>query len=151
LLWDFFIVTFEQERDRSHVWTCTRIFLCHPTMLPPKVSRYRHLSIGLSCGSQRKFLEDCISSCRSQWPRGLRHELSSLARMLGSWVRIPFKAWMSVGFYSVFVLSCVQVARLYDRPILRPRSPIVCVKKITKLKKRERGQDPTKGCRAIDE
>jgi hypothetical protein len=32
----------------------------------------------------------------SQWPRGLRHELSSLARMLGSWVRIPLKAWMFV-------------------------------------------------------
>jgi hypothetical protein len=24
--------------------------------------------------------------CRSQWPRGQRHELSSLARNLGSWV-----------------------------------------------------------------
>jgi hypothetical protein len=35
----------------------------------------------------------------------LRHELSSLARALGSWVRIPLKAWMSVCFYSVFVLS----------------------------------------------
>jgi hypothetical protein len=27
--------------------------------------------------------------CRSQWPRGLRHELSSPARMLWSWVLIP--------------------------------------------------------------
>jgi hypothetical protein len=26
---------------------------------------------------------------RSQWPRGLRHELSSPAPTLGSWVRIP--------------------------------------------------------------
>jgi hypothetical protein len=31
---------------------------------------------------------------RSQWPRGLRHELSSLGRTLGSWVRIPLKAGM---------------------------------------------------------
>jgi hypothetical protein len=31
--------------------------------------------------------------CRSQWPRGLRHELSSLARTLGSWVQIRPKAW----------------------------------------------------------
>jgi hypothetical protein len=46
-------------------------------------------------------------TCRSQWPRGLSHELSSLARTLGSWVRIPLKAWMSVCVYSVFVLSCV--------------------------------------------
>jgi hypothetical protein len=44
---------------------------------------------------------------RSQWPRGLRHEPSSLAGTLGSWVRIPLKAWMSVGVYSVFVLFCV--------------------------------------------
>jgi hypothetical protein len=33
---------------------------------------------------------------RSQWPRGLRRELSSLARMLRSWIRVPLKAWMSV-------------------------------------------------------
>jgi hypothetical protein len=33
---------------------------------------------------------------RSQWPRGLRHELSSLARTLRSWFRIPLNAWKSV-------------------------------------------------------
>jgi hypothetical protein len=32
------------------------------------------------------------SNSRSQWARGLRHELSSAARTLGSWVRIPLKA-----------------------------------------------------------
>jgi hypothetical protein len=48
-----------------------------------------------------------VIKCRSQWPRGLRHELSSLARTLGSWVRIPLEAWMSVCVYSVFVLFCV--------------------------------------------
>jgi hypothetical protein len=42
---------------------------------------------------------------RSQWPRGLGHELSSLARTLGSRVRIPLEAWMSVCVYSVFVLG----------------------------------------------
>jgi hypothetical protein len=31
--------------------------------------------------------------CRSQWSRGLRDELSYLARTLGSWVRIPLDAW----------------------------------------------------------
>jgi hypothetical protein len=41
---------------------------------------------------------------RSQWPRGLRHEL---ARTLGSWVWNPLKAWMSVCVYSVFVLFFV--------------------------------------------
>jgi hypothetical protein len=44
---------------------------------------------------------------RSQWSRGLKHELSSLAGTLGSWVRIPLKAWISVCVYSVFVLSCI--------------------------------------------
>jgi hypothetical protein len=48
----------------------------------------------------------------SQWPRGLRHELSSLARTLGSSVRIPLEPWIFVLVYSVFVLSCVYVAAL---------------------------------------
>jgi hypothetical protein len=46
-----------------------------------------------------------IHWCRSQWPRGLRHELSSLARILGSWVRISLGAWMSFCVYSVFMLG----------------------------------------------
>jgi hypothetical protein len=50
--------------------------------------------------------------CRSQWPRGLSHEPSSLARTLGSWVRIPLEAWISVCVYSVFVLFCVKIAVL---------------------------------------
>jgi hypothetical protein len=45
-------------------------------------------------------------------PCGLRHELSSLARKLGSWVRIPLSASMSVCVSSAFVFSCVQVAAL---------------------------------------
>jgi hypothetical protein len=43
---------------------------------------------------------------RSQWPGGLWHEMFSLARTLGSWVRIPLKAWMSVCVYSMFLLGC---------------------------------------------
>jgi hypothetical protein len=50
--------------------------------------------------------------CRSQSPRGLRHKASSPAGTLGSWARIPLEAWISMGVYSVFVLSCVQVAAL---------------------------------------
>jgi hypothetical protein len=49
---------------------------------------------------------------RSQRPRGLMLELSSLARTLESWVWIPLEAWMSVCICSVFVLFCVQVAAL---------------------------------------
>jgi hypothetical protein len=37
----------------------------------------------------------------------LRHELPSLARTPGSWVRIPLKAWLSVCVFSVFMLFCV--------------------------------------------
>jgi hypothetical protein len=48
-----------------------------------------------------------VVSCRSQWPLGLRHEPSSSALTLGSWVRIPLGAWMSVWVYFVFVLLCV--------------------------------------------
>jgi hypothetical protein len=52
-----------------------------------------------------QFLNSSILRRRSQWPRGLRREMSSPARILGSWVRIPFEAWMFVYVYSVFVLG----------------------------------------------
>jgi hypothetical protein len=45
-------------------------------------------------------------------PRGLRHEPSSPARTLRSWVRIPYEAWMSACVYSEFVLFCVQAEAL---------------------------------------
>jgi hypothetical protein len=68
----------------------------------------------------------CVKTA-DQWPRGLRHELSSPAQTQGSEVRIPLEAWMFVCFYSVFVLSCVQVAALrWADP--RPSSPTDCVK-----------------------
>jgi hypothetical protein len=47
----------------------------------------------------------------TQWPRGLRHELSSLARPLGSWVRIPLRAWMfglCMRLFCVFVVLCLD-------------------------------------------
>jgi hypothetical protein len=54
----------------------------------------------------------------NQWRRGVMYEQSSLARTVGSWVRIPLKVWMSVCVYSVFVLSCVQgtASRRADPP-----------------------------------
>jgi hypothetical protein len=73
---------------------------------------------------------DCLKevlylSSRSQWPRSPRHELSSLTQTLGSCFRIPLEAWMSVCFYSVFVLSCV--CRPCDGliPCLRSRTDYV--------------------------
>jgi hypothetical protein len=44
---------------------------------------------------------------QSQWPRGQKHEMSSPAQTLGSWIRIPLEAWMFVCVYSVFVLSYI--------------------------------------------
>jgi hypothetical protein len=41
-------------------------------------------------------IERIFAFCRSQWLRVLRHELSSPARTLGSWVLISLKAWMFV-------------------------------------------------------
>jgi hypothetical protein len=57
---------------------------------------------------------------------GLRHELSSLAQILGPWVRIPLEALMSVCVYSVSVLSRAQVAAL-RRADPRPRNHTYCV------------------------
>jgi hypothetical protein len=39
--------------------------------------------------------------------RGLRHEMSSPAQAVGSWVQTSVEAWMSVCVCSAFVLSCV--------------------------------------------
>ena len=53
-----------------------------------------------------------VSSCQSQWPRGLRPK-SAAARLLRSWVRIPLGAWMFV--------CCVLSGRgLCDELITRP-------------------------------
>jgi hypothetical protein len=61
-----------------------------------------------SLGLMERGMRNLDKSGRSQWPRGLRHELSSPARALGSWVRIPLKECMCDCVSSVFVLSCVS-------------------------------------------
>jgi hypothetical protein len=64
----------------------------------------------------------------SRWPRGLSHAPSSFARTLGSWVRIPLKAWMSV--LCAFILClCCSVCRYKpcEGLIPRQRSPTDCV------------------------
>jgi hypothetical protein len=50
-------------------------------------------------------IHDSRIGCRSQWPRGLRHELSSPLPTLRSWVRIPLEAWTLV---CVLCLSRVE-------------------------------------------
>jgi hypothetical protein len=54
-----------------------------------------------------KIILDPTGTQAHHWPRGVRHELSSVARTLGSWVLIPLKVWISACDYSLFVLSCV--------------------------------------------
>jgi hypothetical protein len=86
-----------------------------------------------------------LAPSRSQQSRGLRHELSSLAWMLGSWVRIPLKVWMSVWVHSLFMLFCVEVEALRWSDPLSKESYRFCIgPRNWKI-----GQGPTKGCRAI--
>jgi hypothetical protein len=68
------------------------------------------LSTYATLGSPRRSLLHgimCSLHFSNRLQRGVRHELSSLARILGSWVQIPLNAWMSV-----FILCLCQVAAL---------------------------------------
>jgi hypothetical protein len=65
---------------------------------------------------------------------GLRHEPSSSTRTLGSWVRIPFKAWMSVCVYSVCVVGSGLVPGRYPAQGLLPT--------VYRIKKLKSGQGP---------
>jgi hypothetical protein len=85
------------------------------------------------------------TECRSQWPPGLRHKLSSPAQTLGSWVRIPLEAWMYVCVYSVCVVLCVGSGLSTGWSPIQGVLPTV--NRITKLKS---DQGPKKSCRAID-
>jgi hypothetical protein len=67
-----------------------------------------HLCEGVT--SHKEFAVISSYNRRSQWPQGLRHELSSPPRTLGSCVRIPLEACMCV--FILFVLSYVQRAAL---------------------------------------
>jgi hypothetical protein len=75
--------------------------------------------------------------CRPQWPRGLRHEMSSPAWTLGSWLRIPLDAWMFVCVYSVFVLSCVGSGLATGWSLVQGVLPTVYKCKITEPHKEE--------------
>jgi hypothetical protein len=78
---------------------------------------------------------------RWQCPRGLRHQLSSPAWTLGSWVRIPLEAWMSVCAFILFVLSCVQVTALRRADPPSKESYRLCIG----LRNWKSGQGPTEG------
>jgi hypothetical protein len=61
------------------------------------------------------------SGCRSQWPCGLMR-VSTAARLLGLWVRIPPGAWMS----SLVSVVCCQVEVSATSWSLVQRSPTEC-------------------------
>jgi hypothetical protein len=63
-------------------------------------------------------------------PRGLRHDLSSPARTLGSCVRIPLEACVSVCIYSVFVLYRVYVTALRRADTPYKESYRLCIDKV---------------------
>jgi hypothetical protein len=64
------------------------------TTVPWRLEKYKHIINRVIYIFQAFKILNVV--CRSQWPRGLRHELSSLARTLGSWVRIALEARMFV-------------------------------------------------------
>jgi hypothetical protein len=76
------------------------------------------------------------------------HELSSLARTLGSWVQIPLRAWM---FGVRMCLFCVCVVLCLGRGLATSWSLVQAVlpsvKMIMKLKKEARAH---RGCRASE-
>jgi hypothetical protein len=83
-----------------------------------------------------------IKLSRSQWLRGLMHEMhdfASPARILGSWVRISLEAWMFVYVYFVFMLSCVGSGLATAWSLVLGVLPTVY--KIKKLKETKRFTD----------
>jgi hypothetical protein len=99
---------------------------------------------------------------RSQWQGGLRYGLPSFAQTLGSWVRIPLKAWMSTlcpfilrsptsGMDICASLVCVCVAQCEGSGLAMGWSLVqgVLPSMWKRLQNWRRVQGPTKTCRAI--
>jgi hypothetical protein len=116
-----------------------------------ELSAFAHLLLGF-WGSEIEISWDgflyltYIFHRRSQRPRGLRHELSSPAQTLKSWIRTSLKTRMSVCVYSVFVLFCVQVAALWRADPPSKDFYRLCIW----LRNWKSRQGPTKDCRAMD-
>jgi hypothetical protein len=53
---------------------------------------------------------------RSHWARGCRHEMSSPAQILGSWVRIPLETWMCAFRLCFYCPLKVAAFRRADHP-----------------------------------
>jgi hypothetical protein len=70
---------------------------------------FKVLSTHLSGEEGKHMKRNLVWSLSLPWTRSLRHETFSPARTLGSCVRIPLKAWMSVymRLFCVCVVLCV--------------------------------------------
>jgi hypothetical protein len=100
--------------------------------------------IGTLTYTEFKFskIHDCVLKiCQSQWPRRLRHDIHSFAQMLGSWVRIPLNARMSVRLFCVYVVLCVGSGLATGWSLAQGVLPTVY--RIKKLKKRPRSNKRT--------
>jgi hypothetical protein len=113
-----FICTFTYSLPEIHFGTILQLKFCVNLSLLHVCYIY---SSHLPCFNHLR-----VSSCRSQWPLRLRHEMSSPSEALGSWVRIPLDAWMSARVSSLFVLSCVGNS-LVTGLITHPRGSINCL------------------------
>jgi hypothetical protein len=81
----------------------------------------------------------CVASCRVP---AIKYELTSLPRTLGTWVRIPLKAWISVLFAFFFVCVLLCEGRGLSKGWFPVQGVLPIVYRIRKLKKRLR---PNKG------
>jgi hypothetical protein len=121
---------------------------CEPTI--PVSERPQTHALDRAASGNRQFTDFTLpisSHGRSQWPRGLRRG-SSAAHLLGLWVRIPHRAWMSV-----CCECCVLSGRgLCDGLVTRPEESyrLWCVSNVcdreASIIRRPR---PPRGCRAI--
>jgi hypothetical protein len=128
------ILCLEKNLEQSCLFTALRCRL---------VSHSDPVAIG---GNSHILQDTSVNECvyRSEWPRGLRHELSSLARKLRSWVRIPLKTWMSVWVYCVCVVLCVGSG------LVTVWSPVLGVLPSVYRLRNPRAVKVHEGCRAID-
>jgi len=103
------------------------LYYCHRVSTQSQLTNIYHIISWLRAPTnllprefkgQIKLRRAIYGNCRSQWPRGLRRR-STAARLLGLWVRISPRAWMSV-----CVECCVLSGRgLCDGLITRPEKP----------------------------
>jgi hypothetical protein len=125
-----------EHRLASSVQKETLIFLC--------AEEQRVTVTAASASPKQRDVQYC--DCRSQWPHRLRHELSLPSQSPGSWVRIPLEVWMSVCVYSVFLLSCMQVAALRRADPPSKESYRLC----QRSRNWKSGHSLIKGCTAIE-